>query len=203
MISSPLRSTAAQTRGPGRLRAALAVLAGTSAALALAPAAPAQEAPLEDVSGADQYIEDVATPRGRTRVGGNTEKPRADALAPRARQRLAAKAGSDAPLLEEVATSPAYGAPHETLGPTADRRPGNRLGRARRDAARQSPVGAASARRFDSESDVSTREALSSAVGALTDSEAGGSSTPLFAALVAITLAMLLAAVWRRRRSGA
>jgi hypothetical protein len=65
--------------------------------------------PPEDVPAVSAYVELVPTSRGRRSPGvGSTER----GTLPRAiESQLARAGGNDAPLLKEVATSPAYGAP--------------------------------------------------------------------------------------------
>jgi hypothetical protein len=93
-------------------------LAAAGAALSIAAPAVAQTPPEEpppDVSSIEQYIEQIPTSRGSRVAGQGDEK--GQPLAPRARRALREEGGTDAPALERIATSPAYGAPERPLRP--------------------------------------------------------------------------------------
>jgi hypothetical protein len=98
-------------------RGGLALIAVGSLAL-VGPAAaqdPRKEPP-PDVSSIEQYIENIPTSRGSRAAGAGNGA--GQPLAPEARQRLDEAGGADAAALEQIATSPAYGAPERPLRPT-------------------------------------------------------------------------------------
>jgi hypothetical protein len=60
------------------------------------------------------YIEMVPTATGSKPTGGTTRKPRAH-LPARVQRRINREGGADAPVLKQLATSPGYGAPQQTI----------------------------------------------------------------------------------------
>ena len=181
------------------LVAATALAAPTSAPAAENP--PPGEKPLPGESAIDQYVEDLPAGGGRTAVGRGGGKRKA--LPQRTRERIRdeidrlargtspgarARLREEVSVLEQVATSAAYGAPQVTLAePT---------GRARSGQPRRMRV-------FDREDvtrkDVPTEKVLSTAVHAAADvSEARVAG--LFGALTLISGSALGAASYRRRK---
>ena len=156
------------------MRALLTRAAVASAALAFASPAFAQDSPpappAPDDSAISQYVEGVPGAAGTT-TPGIKGSVKSRPLAPAIRTQLQASGGSDAPILQQLATAPNLGAP------------------ARPRHAQRAVI-------RPSEERASATGALSAAVTAAGD---GGSArfTILALALVAITMAMLAAA--RRR----
>ena len=157
-------------------RPLLAALLGLSVALALAGAASAQ------ISSADQYVEEIptsaggATP-GSTGAGGTGGGTATAPLSSAAEQALDRTGGADANALRHVATSPALGAPAQTLR------------------------GAGTPR--DQDRQVSVTAALSDGIGALAGVDARGSSAALLAALALVTATIAAFALRRSRRGRA
>lgn len=88
------------------------------ATAALFPAtAAAQAPPPEDVPAASAYVEAIPTGRGSRPSGAAGGNGRS--LDPRVEATLEREGGSDAPVLRDVATSPAYGAPEKRARPQA------------------------------------------------------------------------------------
>lgn len=141
-------------------------------------------------------------------VGG---KPRP--LPPSVTRELRERGGSDAALLEALATSPSLGAPGAGLRRSSDGRSGVSAGNDRakdRDGSGGRRNGGGNRGATSDGSgvpeglrDVSFGGAISSAVGALADTEGGGGPSPLLLALLAISTALISAAVWRARRNRA
>ena len=169
----------------GRRRRRARLLTGTVAlALGFVPAAAGQTP--GELSGVDQYVEQLPTGEGN-RPAGSLETPggasatageeaRAVVLDAGVERELARRGGSDARALRSVAGSPAYGAPTARL----------RLRRPRAPDEGEGTVGGA----------------LSSAVGSLADGEGGAGGTKLVVVLAASTLAGVLLALGRLRRRG-
>jgi hypothetical protein len=95
-----------------RTAAVLVALAGAAAPGALAAGSP----PLPPHSGVEQYVEQLPSATGATALGRGGGK--ASKLAPAAARAVAKQGGSDAQVLQQLATSPRYGAP-----PAAKQRP--------------------------------------------------------------------------------
>jgi hypothetical protein len=138
--------------------------------LVLGPGAGAQTQPFDDTALVDEYREDIPTAAGPKAAGGGGGQ--AATLPPDLTNRLHEAVGAEeAEQLEEVATSPRFGAP-----PTPLHEPDEGTLRGDDDAS----------------------GALSAAVTAVSDG--GGSLLPLLLALVFATGALAGAAVYRRRR---
>ena len=155
----------------------------------LAWAAPALAQVPGDVSGVDQYVEDLPTGEGDRPAGvvtGNTggSGDSRTPLSKPARERLDAQGGRDAPLLETLARSSAYGAPQRAL-PRA-KRPGSGSG----------PGDSTS----PSAGEISVGAALSSGVGSLSDRDDRG-PVWLLLVLAAISAAIAAVAIYRFRRT--
>lgn len=84
----------------------------TLAALLLPAVAAAKPPPVSAVS---QYVETIPTASGPSHPGTRSEAASSIPLAPRAEQALAEQPAEQAKELEEVATSPRYGAPETRL----------------------------------------------------------------------------------------
>jgi hypothetical protein len=166
-------------------------------ALATAGSAAAQRPP-DDISGVDQYTEDLPTGSGSQPTGTGGGKPRP--LPPSVVKDLRRSAGGDADLLEQIATSPAFGAPGDRLSRSAARQ-------GESDGGRASKRPGASGGSADSDpryvGDVSFGEAVTSAVGALAADDEGGGPSPLLLALLGISGALVATAIWRARRNRA
>ena len=110
-------------RAPGRarrspfvtpLRARAAIAAGLFTLLLAAPAAGAQTPVLpEDFSAADQYVESVPTSSGPKPARKEKSKPGEEKVVPVPVPPAVSELGGK---LEEVATSPALGAPEQVFG---------------------------------------------------------------------------------------
>ena len=176
-------------------RRSLALVSSMLVFAALADAALAKHKPSHPGGGSSaavaQYVEQLPTSSGSQAVGvGKVEsKP----LPRKIKQRLVAQAGADAPLLEQVATSSAFGAPQERLSTRPKgAREGGRPGPGR------------SSELIGTENlgdDTSATQALDAAVSVVTD----GSDTRLIGLVVflaAITAAALASAAYRGRVGG-
>jgi hypothetical protein len=97
------RDARAYAKALGSIFVLAAGLSWTGGAVAATPPPP------EDVPAVSAYVELVPTSRGQRSPGvGPTER---STLPRTIEAQLAREGGSDAPLLKEIATSPAYGAP--------------------------------------------------------------------------------------------
>ena len=162
-------------------RRALVLAASVAATLLAAPGLAHAQLP-DDPSAVDQYVEDVPAGGGKEYPG--TSEPSKTSLPQGVTQQIASEGGSDAPLLTEIATSSAYGAPQKRLG-----RPGSG----------PSPADGDPAAGGDGEP---SSGVLSTAVTAVE----GGDSKRLLGlmlALLAISVATVVAVAARHRRSGA
>ena len=139
---------------------------------------------------ADQYVESVPTTSGDS--ADSPSQSRADRLESSVRWRLSKSGGADAQQLQELATSPAYGAP---TGGDADRRQAS--GEARTDRQR---ANSARPRATPSPSDDRERETLSAAVDAV---GSGSTGTALLAIGLALITGGCIAGSVHRRRSAA
>ncbi len=153
-----------------------AFLAVVSAAAALlAPGVALAAGPPDDLSGVDQYVEDIPTSEG-PKPAGSGGKASGNPLPPTVTQSLADEGGSDAAALEAIATDPSLGAPGEDLS-----------GRVA-----VGPAGEAE--------DVSLGSALSGGFGALRGADGRGSGGVLLLVLVGLTTVIVVAAARRSRR---
>ena len=159
----------------------------------------AAQTPPGDLSGVDQYTEQLPTGGGNvpTGTGGGKTPP----LRPSVKTDLRRFGGDDARLLETIATSPAFGAPRDGLSRSAARGDSKDGGRSK-DGSRGADAGRADDRAGLPEGvgEMSFGDAVSSAAGALADGEGGGGPSPLMLALLAISAALAATAVWRARR---
>ena len=134
--------------------------------------------PPSDASAYDQYVEQMPSSTGSRPVGAGAGKKRP--LPPRVAQRLRERGGTEAPVLESIASDPQVGAPARPAPATPEVR------RELRSEVTQDPDVAAPI----------------GAIGALGDSGdgAGRRVAGLGLALLAITTALVGTAFWRRRR---
>ena len=206
------RMTNKRRRAAGRITLAITVAA------IIAPGSAAAQTP-GDISGVDQYVERVPDAGGGVPTGGgrgdDTARNPPPPLSPAAQRELREHGGTDAPFLEAIATSPDFGAPgglSRSSGSGAraasDREslPADGGGTGRGDERRPGEEGSnASGTPGAAEGipDVSFGEAISSAVGAMADTDGGGGPSPLLLALLAISTALVTTAVWRARRNSA
>jgi hypothetical protein len=93
-------------------RRALVLAASVAATLLAAPGLAHAQLP-DDPSAVDQYVEDVPVGGGKAYPG--MSQPSKASLPQGVTQQIASEGGSDAPLLTEIATSSAYGAPQKRL----------------------------------------------------------------------------------------
>ena len=171
-------------RGGRRARRSILLLAAAGVATLLALPGTASAQTTDIPSAVDQYVEDVPTGGGSSvpgSGGGSSNLP------PGVSAQISDQGGSDAPLLSQVATSSAYGAPkverkNQQNGPTIS---GGMMER------REGDGGAAAA-----ESDVSVGSALSSAVSG----DEGGRLVGLLVLLFAVSLGALAISATRHRR---
>ncbi len=158
-----------------RRRRLLAVAATVGATLLVVPAAHAQ---LPGGPGAvDQYVEDVPTGGGSSHPTKDT--PTKTGVPSSLADQIAAQGGSDAPLLTEVVSSSAYGAPQEDAAERMER--GDAIPEAAPAADEAAGV-------------------LSSAVTAVEGGDAGR-LLALLLALLAVSIATVVAVGARQRRS--
>lgn len=179
-----------------RLRRSVALVAGL---LLLVPgSALAKNGPGNPGSSAavQQYVEQIPTSTGSHATGFGKTKTKP--LAPAVQHRLTSQGGRDAPLLQQVATSSAYGAPQQTLRtsvpvrhhPKAVRRGGR---------AKPAPYAPpARARLPDTRTKPTPSRALS-AVGSVVTDGSDGRLIALAIFLAAITATALGVAAYRQR----
>ena len=161
-------------------RRALVLAASVAATLLVTPGLAHAQLP-DDPSAVDQYVEDVPAGGGKEYPG--TSEPSKTSLTQGVTQQIASEGGSDAPLLTEIATSSAYGAPQKRPG-----RPGS---------------GASSG---DGEPAGGDGEPSSGVLSSAFTAVEGGDSKRLLGlmlALLAISVATVVAVAARHRRSGA
>jgi hypothetical protein len=178
--------------GGRRARRALLLVgaAGVATLLALPGTAAAQTA--DDPSAVDQYVEDVPTGGGSS-VPGSKGKPKKTNLPPGVTAQIATQGGSDADLLNQVASSSDYGAPQTTLQRKTERS-GYAISGAQME---RREAGGSSA---SPEEDVTAAAALSSAITA--DGAGAARLIGLLAFLFAVSVgALALSAVRHRRRT--
>ena len=176
---------------PCRRRQAVAILAAAVAGVAFPAAARGDDAPPSNAA-ILQYVEQVPTSSGTSVPRG--DKRRA-ALPSRVREQVRAEAGADAALLEEVATSPAYGAPQRTIpAPRAE----NKAPRA--GTTRVTPRQPRQPRQPRAEVSVPD-VGFASAVGGAVAGDDGRGSLLLFAVLAVVTSAAIAAAVTQRQNN--
>ena len=128
-----------------------------------------------------QYVEQIPTSSGSQATGFG--KPRSTPLPPAVKESLTRKAGADAPLLEQIATSSAYGAPQKKLRTAAPADPNERS---------DAEIGPAI------EKDTSVGGSLSAAVDVAADGS-NGRLIGLLIVLLAITGVALASAGYRQR----
>lgn len=146
----------------------------------------AQAQPACDASAVDQYVECIPTSGGDDASAGSGGKPRQTPLPPGVATQVQSEGGSDAPLLQSLATDSRFGAPQKKLAS------GNGLnGKARID--KEQLVKA------DPQADVSASEALSAAVSAVQGGDAAR-LVGLLVALLLVSVATLSAAAVRQKR---
>jgi hypothetical protein len=192
-----------------RFRRNLVAVAGALALAAVCDPAFAGDKPGNPGSSAAvaQYVEQIPTSSGSkaTGVGKVHTKP----LAAKVKKKLQAEAGKDAPLLEQVATSSAYGAPQQTVAPPpppatpapATTTTTTKPARGARPRPHQRPAVPAARRLPKVTSNPTPTRALSAAANVVTE----GSNSRLIglaAFLVIITAAALGAAAYRQRSRG-
>ena len=176
----------------------------------VAPGAATAQTP-GDISGVDQYVEVIPDAGGGAPTGGGRGNDNAgngpSRLSGTAARELREHGGGDAALLQAIATSRDFGAPGaglsrssgsgDTRGGSLDDGAGPR-GNGGTGDERSDGSGAAGA--AEGIPDVSFGEAITSAVGAMADTEGGGGPSPLLLALLAISAALVTTAAWRARR---
>lgn len=181
-----------------RLRSPLGVVLVTVAALVLPATATAQESPIEGVPGIDQYVEEIPSaagpkpvPQPRPTPGGGGAPPPAP-LPESTRAAIARDGGDDAPLLDDLASSPELGAPRTPPASGGDE-----------GAAEPAPAAGAASERDENDepSETATPPAESPGVGeaaaeAITE---GGAGSILFTAALLGLTALVLGSVWTRR----
>jgi hypothetical protein len=94
-------------------RRALAFAVAAAATLILLPAHASAQTP-DDSGGVDQYVEDIPT-GGGSKVPGQGGKKQKKELPKQVAQQIRSQGGSDASLLDDVASSADYGAPQTTI----------------------------------------------------------------------------------------
>jgi len=143
-----------------------------------------------DASAVDQYVECVPTNTGDDASAGTGDKPRQTPLPPAVATQVQNQGGSDAPLLQTLATDSRFGAPQKKLKGSAGVNGKTRIDK--EQLIKASP-----------QADVSAGEALSAAVSAVQ----GGDAARLIGLLVALLLVSVAtlsaAAVRQKRRSPA
>ena len=189
-----------------RFRRNLVAVAGALALAAVCDPAFAGDKPGNPGTSAAvaQYVEQIPTSSGSraTGVGKVHTKP----LAPKVKTKLQAEAGKDAPLLEQVATSSAYGAPQQTVEPpppppapatTTTTKPAQGA----RPRPHQRPAVPAARRLPKVTPNPTPTRALSAAANVVTEGS-NGRLIGLAGFLVIITAAALGAAAYRQRSRG-
>ncbi len=178
-----------------RFSKSLTVLAGVLVFAGLTDAAAAKGRPPRPGGSAAvaQYVEQFPTSSGSqaTGVGKVQTKP----LAPSLSRKLTTEGGSDAQLLQQVATSSAYGAPQHILH---TKRPKTTIGGEGRGFGRGSPFGDGARGRGQIGGDATPRRALSAAVNVVSDGS-DGRLIGLVVLLAAITAVAVAAAAYRQR----
>lgn len=141
-----------------------------------------------------QYVEEIPTSSGSqaTGVGKVQTKP----LAPALSHRLNKEAGADAPLLQQVATSSAYGAPQRVLHTTKPLK--TKIGAQGTAFGRGSAFGNGARGKGTIGGDATPRRALSAAVNVVSDGS-DGRLIGLVVVLAAITAVAVAAAAYRQR----
>lgn len=172
----------------------LAQCAGSSVAcwIALLLGAAGVQAQTGDYNpAADQYVERVPTTSGESADSPSQSSP--DRLESSVREELSESGGADARQLEELATSPAYGAP--TVGEADAQRA---TGQKRAD--RRRATGARAQASPPSPSDDRERETVTAAVDAV---GSGSTATTLLAIGLTLITGACIAGLVRRRRTAA
>lgn len=146
-----------------------------------------------DASAVDQYVECIPTSDGddannESGAGGGGNGGGGTTLSPSVSSQIDSQAGSDAPLLKEVASSPRYGAPTKKLKVPAAT---GTNGKAR--------IGKEQMVQADPQADVSAGDALSAAAGAVGSGDAAR-LIGLLVALFLVSAATLAAAAARQKR---
>jgi hypothetical protein len=192
---------AVQKRLGRSLVAAAGVLAlAASASPAYAKSCGGGAPPTSGSAAVAQYVEQINTATGSCATGYG--KPQVKPLKPSVQRKLTQQGGSDASVLQQVATSSTYGAPQSTLvqRATTTRASGKTSARHRRRAPRAG-TGAASGSRVkipEVKSNPTPSRALSAAANVVADGS-NGRLIGLALFLVAITLVALGAATFRQR----
>ena len=159
----------------------------------------AAQTPPGDISGVDEYTEQLPTGGGNVPTGTGGGKP--TPLPPSVKTDVRRFGGGDARLLETIATSRAFGAPGRGLSRSTARGDSKDGGKSKDGSDGAGAGGADGGDRVPANvGDVSFGEAVSSAAGALADTDDGGGPSPLLLALLAISGALVATAVWRARR---
>jgi hypothetical protein len=184
MLGLMLRGNANRRSARGGKRGFLVTVTVLVTLLALAGPASAQ-APC-GVSAIDQYVECIPTGDGKNSSSAAGQPAAGGSLPPSVAAQIRSAGGDDAEILEQVASSPNYGAPTKAAGSsTRGRISGEALAAA------------------DPDSEVSARDAASAAVSAVQ----GGDAARLVGLLVAIFLvavaALTVAALRQKRRASA
>ena len=188
-------TTERRQRRVRRLTLAVAVAA------LMAPGSAAAQAPPGDIAGVDQYVELLPGAGGKKPTGARGDSATGEPirLSSSAQRELRERGGSDAALLEAIATSPELGAPGDGLSRSTGTSDGRGTGSARGNGGDSDAPGAA-----EGVPDVSFGDAVGSAFGAIANPEGGGGGpSPLLLALLAISAAFVSTAVWRARRNRA
>jgi hypothetical protein len=146
-----------------------------------------------------QYVEQINTATGSCATGYG--KAHVKPLKPAIQRKLTRQGGSDAPVLEQVATSSTYGAPQTSVGsettratrPTKARTHGKKTGGSRAAGTRSR------VELPDVRTDATPSKALSAAANVVSDGS-NGRLVGLALFLVAITVVALGVATYRQRR---
>jgi hypothetical protein len=176
-MTNMMRDIESSRRRAGRR--ALVVAASVAATLLAAPGLAQAQLPSEP-GAVDQYVEDVPAGGGKEHPG--TSDPSTASLPADVADRIASEGGSDAPLLEELATSSAYGAPQSSLRDTSSADDGDR----------------------EASADEDESEGASGVFSSAFTAAEGGDSKRLLGlllALLAISVATIVAVAARQRRS--
>jgi hypothetical protein len=181
-----------------RLRRSVALVAGV---LLLVPgSALAKNGPGNPGSSAavQQYVEQIPTSTGSHATGFGKTKTKP--LAPAVQHRLTSEGGRDAPLLQQVATSSAYGAPQETLRTSVPVRQHERPKVVHRGGrAKRAPSAPRSHVRLPDTRTKPTPSRALSAVGSVVTDGSDGRLIALAIFLAVITATALGAAAYRQR----
>jgi hypothetical protein len=181
---------------------AVALAFAAVSANAYAKGCPGSQAPAGTSAAVAQYVEQINTATGSCATGYG--KPHVKPLKPAIQRKLTREGGSDAKLLQQVATSTAYGAPQTTIEPSTSATSGSTPRPATKPKAKpraskpKAAVRPRPVRLPKVRTDATPSKALSAAANVVTDGS-DGRLIALAVVLVVITLAALGAATLRQR----